>query len=356
MPLRCTDISGNTYLAWKLSKEQWDELRLLNKEQKHLQMPCCGVWAVPKRSTLGTPYFAHARKGECASAPETKEHLLAKMIIAQAVEDGGWNAQTEYRGFTPEGDCWIADVYAEKGKFKLAFEVQWSRQTLEETKFRQERYAKSGVRCLWLMKDVPRVVSQSQELPMVPLHVNLTDADASVMIMSYSPYHSTAQGGIKLENFIIGVLKHKFQFAPLFGKTVPISLFGRWRKCPGCETWYRSLSIIKFKASEVLSGLSDFHGDWESFKPDTIMEKALRDAVPLNKLKLGEIRVKYGKKLQQVCPDCDILIPYANSGKKEAELIAEGSLKLPSLTEIQDQGLADRNTFEWSAMRWCFLG
>lgn len=112
-------------------------------------MPCCGVAAVPKTSTLGNYFFAHARRGECATADESPEHLYCKFLIAKAALDSGWHVTTERPGVSPDGEDWIEDVFCEKRAAKLAFEVQMSPQTDEETIRRQLRYKASGVRSAW---------------------------------------------------------------------------------------------------------------------------------------------------------------------------------------------------------------
>ena len=112
-------------------------------------MPCCGVAAVPKTSTRGTYFFAHARRGECTTADESPEHLYCKSLIAKAAMDAGWTVTTERPGVSPDGEEWVADVFCEKGKAKLALEVQMSPQSGEETLRRQQRYKASGVRGAW---------------------------------------------------------------------------------------------------------------------------------------------------------------------------------------------------------------
>ena len=51
---------------------------------------------------------------------------------------------------------WRADVLAVQGGKRIAFEVQWSRQTYEETSLRQERYKASNVRGCWLFRIAPK--------------------------------------------------------------------------------------------------------------------------------------------------------------------------------------------------------
>ncbi|PSF31748.1 hypothetical protein C7H19_22245 [Aphanothece hegewaldii CCALA 016] len=66
------------------------------------------------------------------------------------------------------GQGWRADVLAIKGDLKIAFEIQWSRQSIEETQLRQERYRQSGVECVWLFRTTPDS-SPNPELPIFQL-------------------------------------------------------------------------------------------------------------------------------------------------------------------------------------------
>lgn len=147
MPIRAASDQGDIH-AFALDAGQWAELKATYRGL-NLHMPCCGVAAVPKTSTRGNYFFAHARRGECATADESTEHLYCKSLIAKAALDAGWTVTTERPGVSPDGEEWVADVFCEKGAAKLALEVQMSPQTDEETLRRQQRYKASGVRGAW---------------------------------------------------------------------------------------------------------------------------------------------------------------------------------------------------------------
>ncbi len=147
VPIRAASDQGDIHV-FALDAEQWAELKAAYKGLS-LHMPCCGVAAVPKTSTRGTYFFAHARRGECITADESPEHLYCKSLIAKAALEAGWTVTTERLGVSPDGEKWVADVFCEKGMAKLALEVQMSPQTDEETLRRQRRYKASGVRGAW---------------------------------------------------------------------------------------------------------------------------------------------------------------------------------------------------------------
>lgn len=147
MPLRAVSDTGNVH-AFEFDAPQWAAL----KEKYRLvglRVPCCGVAAVPKTSALGTQFFAHARRGECTTAPESAEHIYCKQLVAQAARSAGWAVTTERPGVSPEGEEWVADVFCEKGTAKIALEIQMAPQTDEEAVRRQQRYKASGVRGAW---------------------------------------------------------------------------------------------------------------------------------------------------------------------------------------------------------------
>jgi competence CoiA-like predicted nuclease len=119
------------------------------------------LWGERYSENFQTRYPAHARSRECITAPETAEHLLAKDIIAKAVLAAGWEAKTECAGQSFGNEDWIADVMAIKDRKRIAIEVQWSRQDREVTKLRQERYMRSGVTGLWLVRHTQNLVMEN---------------------------------------------------------------------------------------------------------------------------------------------------------------------------------------------------
>jgi hypothetical protein len=167
MPLRAI-LDNSDLFAFEQTVEFWEALKNSPKG-KQLAMPCCGERAIAKTSPLGNFFFAHYRRAEeCDAKPESKEHIFLKGVIAKAAKSANWEVATEYQGFTPNGDQWIADVLCRKETARVALEVQLSKQTLKEFNYRQERYKNSGVRAAWFVSEIVEKSinhQQSKELP-----------------------------------------------------------------------------------------------------------------------------------------------------------------------------------------------
>lgn len=144
MPLRA-QIDGHPINAALLSNAEWQAL----KGSRSLQMPCCGAPAYRRTSRLGTRHFSHSPGQHCGTDGESAEHLAAKAEIVRACDELGWEADSEV-----VGDGWRADVLACRERHRLAFEIQWSRQTLELTRQRQATYG-HDVKCCWLFRALP---------------------------------------------------------------------------------------------------------------------------------------------------------------------------------------------------------
>ncbi len=150
MPLKAL-LDGQPILAPLLGDTAWAELYF---QRYRLVLPCCPDRAVQMRGGAGTrriQHFSHAPSPTCQFRGETTAHLLAKVAIAQACAEAGWAVDIEHT----ERD-WRADVLADRGGQRVAFEVQWSRQTLAETLARQARYRAAGVRGCWFFRYPPR--------------------------------------------------------------------------------------------------------------------------------------------------------------------------------------------------------
>lgn len=145
-------IENKEIYSFMLNDEQWTRLK---DKYKNLSifMPCCQTPAIPKKNKLGTQFFAHHPSSSCSfSSGESREHQLCKYLVLKHLHENGWNVIPEYRGETPSGETWIADIYAEKNKSKIIIEIQWSPQSIVETKRRQEKYIASGIRAIWFMR------------------------------------------------------------------------------------------------------------------------------------------------------------------------------------------------------------
>ena len=60
-----------------LNDEQWDRLKYKYKNLS-MHMPCCQTRAIPKKSKLGTQYFAHHPSSTCST-------LLVKALSISSV-------------------------------------------------------------------------------------------------------------------------------------------------------------------------------------------------------------------------------------------------------------------------------
>lgn len=167
MPLSAS-VNGERVVSSLLTEEQWAALRDdLRSRRRVLTMPC-GWPGLAKTSRLGTRYFAHKPGGDGCTAGETAQHLLAKAIVVDAVTAAGWKAEPEV-----PGDGWIADVMATQGGVRVAFEVQWSNQTLDEYRRRQQRYRDSGIASIaWFTRHTDHLPAADQHLPVFALTIN----------------------------------------------------------------------------------------------------------------------------------------------------------------------------------------
>lgn len=159
MPLRAY-INDEEIISIDLDERQWDDLKKLVKSKEAiLKLPCCNQEGFLRKSSKGLMHFVHAQsEHNCDWKPESPEHLRAKIEIIEACKENGWKAIPEFAESN-----WRADVLAIKNDKRIAFEIQWSKQSFEETKFRQERYKESNVRGCWFFRTVPKELKKYYE-------------------------------------------------------------------------------------------------------------------------------------------------------------------------------------------------
>lgn len=365
MPLKCLRGECEVYAFNVNTNEAWDALRKSNTAAKDLRMPCCAAAVVLRTSKLGTRHFAHARRGPCTTAPETAEHLLAKMAIIEGIRMTDWAALPEQSGCTPEGADWRADVMAVKGQAKVAIEVQWSRQCTDETLRRQERYTAAGVRGLWLFRQADFPLGKG-----TPAFRLLFDAETKDFRVALpSPYYHPDYIGrnkdephywqqmINLPRFVEGVLTKRLRFAPALGQRMPMDVEAAPTKCWRCHKKTRIITGLVFAASKVLPGHPDIPStiyEFEDSFPDGVRTlMALLPSALLRSHGIGAIKPRYSKTERRAyisngCVHCDALQgrffdhDVAHEGeyvfKVEAEFKAEWG---------RHEGHEDSNIFRW---------
>lgn len=299
MPIRAS-LDGNDILAFQCDEIEWKKLK-----ESNLTMPCCGLRAIPKKSKLGNYFFAHHRRGECTTAPESAEHIYLKTLIAKLAIEHGYEVITEKPGETPDGEKWIADVFCQKGKAKIAIEVQWSQQTTDEFIRRQKKYESSGVRAAWLFKLRSNQSYHYLDLP--------HSRDTPVFGMKYQSDTKdlyVPQFGKSIEEFVNGLLAGKLRwgFRPEDKFQVKI-LADEIPACWKCGKATRDLYGLEYQDPYGnTSGYSPFYhfGGSKEFIQRSISNKELA------LLGVGAIKKRYGHKkrasyLSKGCVHCDAL-------------------------------------------------
>src|SRR5699024_8034414 len=115
--------------AFDLSQEQFDAVKAAYRQDKDRLRFSSGLHAVPRSGRVIGAHFAH-RKGEGGNTePETLHHINARRVIRDVGLELGWQVEIEARH--PQGR-WQADALLSKGRRRIAFEVQWSPQGVDQ--------------------------------------------------------------------------------------------------------------------------------------------------------------------------------------------------------------------------------
>ncbi|MDZ4765586.1 MAG: hypothetical protein SGI73_13630 [Chloroflexota bacterium] len=139
---------------------------------------------------------------------ETVQHQRAKSDIAAACARAGYSTR-----FEAIGDGWRADVLAfppAQPETRLAFEVQWSPLTFEDTLMRQRRYSEAGVRGCWFFRTPPPKLQTGDPLRLrarrdLPLFKLLVNADGSFDVALNGRLH-------RLGAFVEALLRRQIRF------------------------------------------------------------------------------------------------------------------------------------------------
>lgn len=231
MAFSCTK-NGEVIYSFEYELSGW--IALKESKDSIFSMNCCGAKAILKTSKLGTQFFAHKTKPknlDCSTGGETAEHIHIKYLVSKKLFECGWRVEVEKRGVSSNGDVWIADIYAEKGKAKIVIEVQWSRQSFIETKRRQQVYKDSGIRCAWLLRSgsisdrnavIGDYLHRTRDIPIFSIYRNTKRTDSTYKIynvnkervessISFDPLEPIE---LDLDSFIEMLVSAKIKFRP----------------------------------------------------------------------------------------------------------------------------------------------
>lgn len=264
-------------------------------------MPCCSSPVTLKRSPRSTQFFAHRAVGNCSSTPETEVHLLLKRVAVEAARANGWDATTEVAGTSHSGEPWKADVLAQKGNQKVAVEIQWSSQTNDETLRRQERYADSGVRCLWLLRQPGFPVMP--ELPAA--RIAGTTEEGLLALIPTGGQEQT----LPIEEFLDAAFNRRLRFGVPVSFAANVSIRAGYIDC-----WNRSCGA----RTRIITGIDVAFGPYRyGFSVPELNEypdlfEVVRNCLP-NDLGIGAIKRRYSNTQERAylsngCIRCDRLV------------------------------------------------
>ena len=243
-----------------LDDVEWDRLQQrLRLKEIELAMPCCNGRAYMRVSPAGTQHFVHQVDTGCEQS-ESEIHHLAKIEIVKACRELGLPAIPEALG-----DGWRADVLVTHPKWKVAFEVQVSSQSFEETIQRQQVYKSHGVRCCWLFLEPPaRKALKYEQLSLVSqystpiFHLRYRRAQSS-------PFSVEVNGEERsLMRFICDLLTKKLRFArsrAVSGVKAKVDLWKTFCATCGCTMYIFGVDALEGKAecgAEISLALNRF--------------------------------------------------------------------------------------------------
>lgn len=347
MPLRAY-VDNEEIISIDQTDEEWNDLKKrLKSKESSLILPCCKKEGFLRKSSKGLKHFVHSKSDNtCDWKPESPEHLRAKIEIIEACKENGWKAIPEFSGTN-----WRADVLAIQNEKKIAFEVQWSKQTFEETKFRQERYKESNVRGCWFFRIAPKELrSYDDSLEAdneIPAFKIFKDENSNIIAQ-------LKQTQLPLKSLVDSLLKRKLKYCELVRikpkQEVTIVFFEtscwKCKKPQHCYTVEQSLLTVCNQDFYLMGSL------WDSDDIDKTpnVYEAVKQYLKSEKgkhLKVGQLKKRYSKTvhdnyLSHGCFYCDAifgdfyLITEKIEGQNDSNSIRyKGEI---NLGEIQEEG------------------
>ena len=310
MPLRAF-INNEEIISIDQTDEQWNDLKKrLKTKQSSLILPCCKQEGFLRISKRGLKHFVHFKSDNiCDWKPESPEHLKAKIDILEACRENGWKAIPEFSETN-----WIADVLAIQNDKKIAFEVQWSKQTFEMTQFRQDRYKESNVRGCWFFRTAPKELRDHDKNPIankeIPAFKIYKDENSNIIAQ-------LKQTQLPLKNLVDSLLKRKVRFCenirikPRQVVTIVFFETSCW-KCKKPQHCYTVENNLLTVCNQDFYLMGSMWNSSDIDKNQNIYEavKQFLETEPGKSIKIGQLKKRFSKTvyssyLSQGCFYCD---------------------------------------------------
>ena len=264
---------NDTIYSFQYDPKDW--IALKENKESVFEMTCCGNQAILKTSKLGTQFFAHKVKPKhtnCSTGGESAEHIHIKYLVMKELDRNGWAVEVEKRGFTPNGEEWIADIYAEKGRAKIVIEVQWSPQSFIEIKRRQQAYKDSGIRGAWLLRSgsanrrnaiVGDFMYSTKHLPVFSIYKNKGVSNNSYEVCNINKINAN-QGltykplipiQLELSCFIEKLVSSKIKFDLESSVTSQLSLDIMKMDCLACGKVTETVVSVNVRSTDTAYGI-----------------------------------------------------------------------------------------------------
>jgi len=230
-------------------------------------------------------------------------HDEVKIQVLQSCKKLGFKAETEYRG-----KDWRADVFVLANGIKYAIEVQTSKQSLNKTLERQEKYKRDGVIGCWLFEKGPaRMDGEREDLPLF-LIKNVEDK-TTVSIKD--------RKDLPIEIFINDFLQNKIKFCQTIRFSEAEIRFVKvkcWKKECGFDYYIYYIGNLTSSCNSKI-----FHNEemWASNKlvmqPDIAARiSEYEKSVEEQNFKIGKMKERFSKTVQDSylsfgCPRCDAI-------------------------------------------------
>lgn len=361
MAFSCNKDSHTIY-GFQYDLKDW--IALKENKESVFEMTCCGNQAILKTSKLGTQFFAHKVKPKhtnCSTGGESAEHIHIKYLVMKELDKNGWAVEVEKRGATPSGEEWIADIYAEKGKAKIAIEVQWSPQTFIETRRRQEKYAQSGVRCAWLLRSgsmkardaiVGDYAYSTKDMPVFSIYKNKRQDEQTYVVYnvnklktdSYEPLEPIS---LELEDFIKSLVSSKIKFTKKYSPVKRLYLKIIKQNCWNRRCGGTTKVVTRMYFKEIVFGI-EIEYLFQSEAIDDCDEQILKalNSQLAKAYNFAPLRRRYSKTVggsyvANSCIHCDALmgkhfIGYYND--EDPSMVKTHCIDIPNKGDLIEQG------------------